>query len=150
MFKKLLGLLPNVISKKPKRNKDTFFNKLLKEDTNVSMINFFLISTLAVGVILLFVPVIGMLTDIWFNHTMTINMSDMSLYIGAVAAIFAAGGITSSWTEWSYAKYNVPVITEEDVARSEKAVEAIENNNDENNEENNEENSNESNETKCE
>lgn len=132
MLKKLLGLAPNIIAKGSKRNKDTFFNKLLKEDTNVSMINFFLISTLAVGVILLFVPVVGMLTDIWYNHTMTINMSDMSLYIGSVAAIFAAGGITSSWTEWSYAKYNVPVITEEDVARSEKAVEAIENNNEEN------------------
>lgn len=132
MLKKLLGLAPNIVSKGSKRNKDTFFNKLLKEDTNVSMINFFLISTLAVGVILLFVPVIGMLTDIWYNHTMTINMSDMALYISAVAAIFAAGGITSSWTEWSYAKYNVPVITEEDVARSEKAVEAIENNNEEN------------------
>ena len=134
MLKKLLGLAPNIIAKGSKRNKDTFFNKLLKEDTNVSMINFFLISTLAVGVILLFVPVVGMLTDIWYNHTMTINMSDMSLYIGSVAAIFAAGGITSSWTEWSYAKYNVPVITEEDVARSEKAVEAIKNDDEENSE----------------
>lgn len=92
--------------------KDGFFSKLIKEDTNVSMMNFFLMATLGVGVILLFVPVIGMLVDIWFNHTMTINLSDLAVYVGAVAGIFAAGGLSSSWTEWAYSKYNVPIITE--------------------------------------
>ena len=111
--------------KKP-RKKDTFMEKLIKEDTNVSMMNFFLLATLAVGVILLFVPVIGMLVDIWFNHTMTINMSDLAVYVGAVAGIFAAGGLSSSWTEFAYSKYKVPAITEEDMARSEEAAEAIE------------------------
>ena len=108
MLKKIL----NIINKVSKVKEDSFFTKLIKEDTNVSMMNFFLIATLAVGVILLFVPVIGMLVDIWFNHTMTINLSDMALYIGAVAGIFAAGGLSSSWTEWAYSKYNVPIITE--------------------------------------
>ena len=104
---------------------DGFFNKLIKEDTNVSVMNFFLMATLAVGVFLLFVPVIGMLVDIWFNHTMTINMADLSLYIGAVAGIFAAGGLSSAWTEFAYSKYNVPPITEEDMARSEANAELI-------------------------
>ena len=108
MLKKIL----NIINKVSKVKEDSFFTKLIKEDTNVSMMNFFLIATLAVGVILLFVPVIGMLVDIWFNHTITINLSDMALYIGAVAGIFAAGGLSSSWTEWAYSKYNVPIITE--------------------------------------
>ena len=91
------------------------------------MMNFFLIATLAVGVILLFIPVIGMLVDIWFNHTITINLSDMALYVGAVAGIFAAGGLSSSWTEFAYSKYNIKPITEEDMARSEEAKDAIEN-----------------------
>lgn len=91
---------------------DNFFNKLIKEDTNVSMMNFFLIATLGVGVILLFVPVIGMLVDIWYNHTMTINLSDLAAYVVAVAGIFAAGGLSSAWTEFAYSKYNVPPITE--------------------------------------
>lgn len=125
MFKKLLKLVPGLM--KSKKKKESFFDKLIKEDTNVSMMNFFLIATLAIGVILLFVPVVGMLVDIWFNHTMTINMSDMALYIGAVAGIFAAGGLSSSWTEWSYSKYGVPTITEEDMARREEVKNSIEN-----------------------
>jgi len=111
MFKKIFGIFTKVAKVK----EDSFFTKLIKEDTNVSMMNFFLMATLAVGVILLFVPVIGMLVDIWFNHTMTINLSDMAVYVGAVAGIFAAGGLSSSWTEWAYSKYNVPIITENGV-----------------------------------
>lgn len=95
-----------------RKKKENYFQKLVKEDNNVSALNFFLIATLAVGVILLFIPIIGMLVDIWFNHTMTINLSDMAMYIGAVAGIFASGGLTSAWTEFSYSKYNVPVLDE--------------------------------------
>lgn len=118
--------LPFMRNKKT-RKKDSYFNKLIKEDTNVSMMNFFLMMTLAIGSILLFVPVIGMLVDIWFNHTMTINLSDMAVYIGAVAGIFAAGGLSSSWTEWAYSKYKVPPITEEDMIRREQNCENMEN-----------------------
>ena len=125
MLNKLLKLIPGLM--KSKKKKESFFDKLIKEDTNVSMMNFFLIATLAIGVILLFVPVVGMLVDIWFNHTMTINMSDMALYIGAVAGIFAAGGLSSSWTEWSYSKYGVQAVTEEDMARREEVKNSIEN-----------------------
>ena len=108
-----------------KKNTDNFWTKLVKEDTNVSVMNFFLMCTLAVGVILLFIPAIGMCVDIWFNHTITINLSDLGVYIGAVAGIFAAGGLSSAWTEFAYSKYNVPPITEEDMARSEANAEII-------------------------
>lgn len=126
---KLLNLLPfiNNCKSKPKKGKDSFMAKLLKEDTNVSMMNFFLLAVLGVGVILLFVPVIGMLVDIWFNHTITIDLTGLSTYVAAVAGIFAAGGLSSAWTEFSYSKFNVPVITEEDMARSQEAADAIEN-----------------------
>ena len=126
MFNKIISFLPLLNSGKSK-GKDSFFDKLIKVDTNVSMMNFFLISTLGIGTILLFVPVIGMLVDIWYNHTMTINLSDMAVYIGAVAGIFAAGGLSSSWTEWAYSKYNVSNVTEEDMIRKEEICEAIEN-----------------------
>lgn len=123
MFSKIISFIPKFMPLK--KSKDSFFDKLIKEDTNVSMMNFFLMATLAVGVILLFVPVVGMLVDIWFNHTITINLSDMAVYIGAVSAIFAAGGLSSSWTEWAYSKYNVPVITEKDMAKNAQEAEAI-------------------------
>lgn len=126
MLKKVISFIPSIMNKTAIKNTDSFFTKLIKEDTNVSMMNFFLIATLAVGVILLFVPVIGLLVDIWFNHTITINLSDMALYVGAVAGIFAAGGLSSSWTEFAYSKYKVPPITEEDVARQNEIKNAIE------------------------
>ena len=110
---------------KKKEDNDNYFSKLVKENNNVSALNFFLLATLFVGIILLIVPIVGMLVDIFFNHTMTINLSDMALYIGAVAGIFASGGLTSAWTEFSYSKYNVPPITEEDAARSEINAEII-------------------------
>ena len=49
-------------------NNDGLWKKLLKEDTNVSAMNFFLICTLAVGIILLFIPAVAMCVDVWFNH----------------------------------------------------------------------------------
>lgn len=124
MIKKIFPFLSGIM--KAKRKKDSFFKKLIKEDTNVSMMNFFLMCTLAVGVILLFVPVVGLIVDIIYNHTITINMSDLAVYVGAVAGIFAAGGLSSSWTEFAYSKYKVPTITEEDMARAEEAKDAIE------------------------
>lgn len=113
------------------KKQDGFWTKLVKEDTNVSVMNFFLMATLGVGVLLLFIPVVAMVVDLWYNHTLTINMSDLGMYIGAVAGIFAAGGLSSAWTEFAYSKYNIPPITEEDMARSESNAELIrdENNN---------------------
>lgn len=109
------------------RKKESFMQKLIKSDTNVSMMNFFLLATLAVGVILLFIPAIGIMVDIIYNHTITVNMSDISSYIIAVAGIFAAGGLSSAWTEFAYSKYDIKPITEEDMARAEESKEAIEN-----------------------
>ena len=42
MFKKIIQLLP-FMSKKKTKKKESYFEKLIKEDTNVSMMNFFLI-----------------------------------------------------------------------------------------------------------
>ena len=122
MLQKLISTCTNKLMSK---KQDGFWTKLVKEDTNVSVMNFFLMATLAVGVLLLFVPVVAMAVDVWFNHTLTINMSDLGMYIWAVAGIFAAGGLSSAWTEFAYSKYNVPPITEEDMARSEMNAEII-------------------------
>ena len=104
---------------------DGFWTKLVKEDTNVSVMNFFLMCTLGVGVILLAIPAFGMIVDIVYNHTLSINMADLGQYIMAVAGIFAAGGLSSAWTEFAYSKYNVPIITEADMAKSEMEAEQI-------------------------
>lgn len=127
MIKKILMFIPNLISDRIRKRRDSFVTRLIKEDTNVSMMNFFLLCTLGVGVLLLIWPLIGMGFDIWYNHTITINLSDMAAYIVAVAGIFAAGGLSSAWTEFAYSKYDVHAITEEDMARNREARDAIDN-----------------------
>ena len=95
-----------------RRKKENYFIRATKEDNNINPIYLFLLVVLGIGILLLLVPVIGMCVDIWYNHTMTINLSDMGIYIGAVAAIFTGGGITGAITEYSYSKFNIKPLDE--------------------------------------
>ncbi len=111
---KLLQILTfGLYNKMKKKDTDNFFVKATKENNNINPVYVFMLGVLCVGVLLLFVPVIGMLVDIWFNHTMTINLSDMAVYVGAVAAIFTSGGVTAAITEYSYSKFDIPPIDED-------------------------------------
>ena len=94
------------------KKKENYFIRATKEDNNINPIYLFLLIILAVGILLLFVPIVGMIVDIIYNKTITINLSDMSLYIGAVAAIFTGGGITGAITEYSYSKFKVKPLDE--------------------------------------
>lgn len=85
--------------------KDNFFMKLIKSNTGVSSKNFFLVCTTLIGLILLAVLIGGMIVDIIFNHTITINMSEAAYFIGSVASLFAAAGLTKAGSEWSENKY---------------------------------------------
>lgn len=96
-----------------KKDNDNFFVKATKENNNINPVYVFMLGVLVVGVLLLFIPVIGMLVDIWYNHTITINLSDMAVYVGAVAAIFTSGGVTAAITEYSYSKFDIPPIDDD-------------------------------------
>ena len=85
--------------------KDSFFMKLIKSNTGVSSKNFFLVCTTIIGMILLFVLIAGMVVDIVFQHTITISMSEAAAFIGAVASLFAAAGLTKAGSEWSENKF---------------------------------------------
>ena len=102
-----------IFNKMKRKDNDNFFVKATKENNNINPVYVFMLGVLAVGVLLLFVPVIGMIVDIWYNHTMTINLSDMAVYVGAVAAIFTSGGVTAAITEYSYSKFDIPPIDED-------------------------------------
>lgn len=86
----------------PKRN---FVLKLIDDDNNFSAANFFLVAMTFVGIVMLLVPIAGMIVDMWFNHTITINLSDMGTYILAVSGIFGVAGISNAWVEYSYNRY---------------------------------------------
>ena len=113
MFKeKILKVCTFGLYKGMKKKKENYFIRATKEDNNINPIYLFLLIVLCVGIILLIVPVIGMLVDIFYNHTITINLSDMALYVGAVAAMFTGSGAAGAITEYSYSKFNVKPLDE--------------------------------------
>lgn len=98
--------------------KKSFFMKLIQNNTGVSSKNFFLVCTTIIGMLLLTVLIGGMIVDIIFNHTITVSMSEAAGFIGAVAALFGAAGLTKAGSEWSenkflYNKANQPQCDEE-------------------------------------
>ena len=109
MFKeKILKVCTFGLYKGMKKKKENYFIRATKEDNNINPIYLFLLIVLGVGIILLIVPVIG----IFYNHTITINLSDMALYVGAVAAMFTGSGAAGAITEYSYSKFNVKPLDE--------------------------------------
>jgi hypothetical protein len=119
MFKTIIKILPifmgnrhnsvkvnTVHNNEPLKSPDGFWTNLVKNDNNFSTVNFFLLAATIVGIVLLIVPVAAMIVDLYYNHTITINLSDMAAYIVAVAGIFGAAGITNAWTEYSYQRYH--------------------------------------------
>lgn len=104
----------SVNNPKNMNNREGFWTNLVKDDNNFSTVNFFLVAATIVGIALLIVPIIAMCVDVYFNHTITINLSDMAAYIVAVAGIFGAAGLTNAWTEYSYQRYNKNIFSEQD------------------------------------
>ena len=88
-----------------KAAKKSFFMKLIQSNTGVSSKNFFLVCTTIIGMVLLAVLIGGMIVDIIFQHTITVSMTDAAAFIGAVAGLFAAAGLTKAGSEWSENKF---------------------------------------------
>ena len=76
-----------------------FFNKLIKNNTGVSSKNFFLVVVTIIGCILLIIPAIILVIEVFYNHTIATNLDGMAAYIASVAAIFTSAGITKAWSE---------------------------------------------------
>lgn len=76
-----------------------FLGNLVKNNTGVSSKNFFLVSITIIGLILLFIPAIILLVEIFTRHTIQTDLNGLAAYITAVAAIFASAGITKAWSE---------------------------------------------------
>lgn len=114
------GILGNVLNnllcfiKKPNKEEDQgFFTKLIDDDNDFSTLNFFLIAMTFVGIMLLIVPMGGLIVDIIYNHTITINMSDLATYILAVSGIFGVAGLSNAWSEYSWNKYGANIFNGE-------------------------------------
>lgn len=91
------------------KKKQGFFLKLIDDDNDFSTLNFFLIAMTFVGIMLLVVPMGGLIVDIIYNHTITINLSDLGTYILAVSGIFGVAGLSNAWSEYSWNKYGANI-----------------------------------------
>lgn len=77
----------------------SYLGNLIKNNTGVSSKNFFLVSATIIGLVLLFIPAVLLLVEIFYNHTIKTDLSGLAAYIGAVAGVFASAGITKAWSE---------------------------------------------------
>lgn len=85
-----------------------WWKKLLdKNDTTVSSSSFYLISVTIVGLLLLLVPMIVLIVEVIFNHTVQTDLNGMAAYITSVAALFATGGIVKGWISYNDSKTNI-------------------------------------------
>ena len=80
-------------------SKGNMFSRLIQNNTGVSSKNFFLVTVTLIGLILLLVPAIVLITEVFANHTISTNLDGMAAYIGSVAGVFASAGITKAWSE---------------------------------------------------
>lgn len=76
-----------------------YLGKLISNNTGVSSKNFFLVSVTIIGLVLLFVPVVLLLMEMYYNHTIKTDLDGLSKYIGAVAGVFITAGVTKAWSE---------------------------------------------------
>lgn len=77
---------------------NNFFYKLVQNNTGISSKNFFLVVITIIGCILLLMPAIIIPVEL-FTTGLTTDLTGIASYIGAVAGIFAAAGVTKAWSE---------------------------------------------------
>ena len=73
--------------------------KLVQNNTGISSKNFFLVAVTLIGLLLLIVPVIVLLVEVFATKTIHTDLNGLAAYIGAVAAVFTSAGITKAWSE---------------------------------------------------
>lgn len=78
-------------------SKGNFFHQLVDSKSTASSKNFFLVCTTLIGMILLLVPAVILCVEVWYNHTITTDLSGLAQYIAAVASVFATAGLTKAW-----------------------------------------------------
>lgn len=86
--------------------KKSWIHRLLDmNDESVSSTSVFLFIITFIGLLLLIVPAVILCVELYYNHTVLTDMSAIASYITAVATLFASGGITKAWSNYSNYKY---------------------------------------------
>ena len=99
--------LNKIIDKKIEKH-DGWWKRLLnKNDTSVSSSSFYLVAVTIVGLLLLLVPMIVLVIEVIYNHTIQTDLSGMAAYVGSVAGLFATGGVVKGWISYNDSKTNI-------------------------------------------
>lgn len=96
-----------IIDKKIKIHNGFFTRLLDKNDTSVSSSSFYLVSVTLVGLLLLLVPMVVLIIEVIYNHTVATDLNGMAAYIASVAGLFASGGIVKGWISYNDSKTNI-------------------------------------------
>ena len=99
--------LNKIIDKKIEKNNGWWKRLLDKNDTTVSSSSFYLVSVTLVGLLLLFVPMVVLIVEVIYNHTVATDLNGMAAYIASVAGLFASGGIVKGWISYNDSKTNI-------------------------------------------
>lgn len=99
--------LNKIIDKKIESNNGWWKRLLDKNDTTVSSSSFYLVSVTLVGLLLLFVPMVVLIIEVIYNHTVATDLNGMAAYIASVAGLFASGGIVKGWISYNDSKTNI-------------------------------------------
>lgn len=75
------------------------FVRLIENNSGVSSKNFFLVLVTLIGCLMLLVPVVVLIFEVFYNHTITTDLNGMAAYVASVASLFATAGLTKAWSE---------------------------------------------------
>lgn len=82
-----------------------FWGKLVRNNTGVSALNWFLIMSTLVGLALLVVVMFCMIWEVVNNNTIRSDISGWAAFIAAVATFIAPAGLAKGWSNWSENKF---------------------------------------------
>lgn len=82
-----------------------FWGKLVRNNTGVSALNWFLIMSTLVGLALLVVVMFCMIWEVVHNNTIKSDISGWAAFIAAVATFIAPAGLAKGWSNWSENKF---------------------------------------------
>lgn len=82
-----------------------FWGSLVRANTGVSSLNFYLIMTTLVGIALLSLVIFAVGWEVIHNNTVQSDISGWAQFVGAVATLFASAGIAKGWSNWSENKF---------------------------------------------
>lgn len=100
----------NTLMKKAKKH--GFWASLIRTNTGVSSLNFYLIGTTLVGISLLVLVIFAISWEVIHNNSVTSDINGWAAFVGAVATLFASAGIAKGWSNWSEHKFGKKKIKE--------------------------------------